>query len=62
MENNVEITGVRHDNKIIGVDSNNESTELGGTGATDKADEMTLIDEAITETERDIAEGNDILT
>ena len=62
MENNGKIIGVRQDKKITGVDSDNESTELGGTGATDKADEMTLIDEAITETERDIAEGNDILT
>ena len=61
VENNSEITGVRHDDKTTGVDSNNESTELGSTGATDKADELALIEEAIEEAERDIVEGTDIL-
>ena len=61
MENNGEITGVRHDDKTTGVDSNNESTELGSTGATDKADELALIEEAIEEAERDIVEGTDLL-
>ena len=59
------ITGVWHNKKIIGVDSNNESTgiksESGSTGATDKADEMAIIEEAIAESERDIAEGTELL-
>ena len=47
VDNHSKITGVRHDEKITGVDINNESTELGKTGATDEADEMALIEEAI---------------
>ena len=35
--------------------------KLGSMGATDKVDEMALIEEAIVETERDIAEGTDLL-
>ena len=65
MENNSEITGVRHDDEITGVHSNNESTgvklESGSTGTTDKADEMALIGEAIEEAQQDIAEGADLL-
>ena len=61
VENDVEITGVRHDNKIPGVYSDNESTESGSMGATDKAGEMEIIEEALAEAERDIAEGTDLL-
>ena len=35
--------------------------ESGITGATDKADEISLIEEAIEESERDIAEGTGLL-
>ena len=66
VENNSEITGGRHVGKITGVDSDNESTgiksESGSMGATNKLDEMAFIEEAIAESERDIAEGNDILS
>ena len=61
VENDRKTTGVRHDDKTTGVDSDNESTESGSTGATDKEDGMALIEEAIAEAERDIAEGTDIL-
>ena len=61
VENDVEITGVLHNDKITGVDSDNENMELVSKGATDKADEMALIEEAIAEEERDIAEGTDLL-
>ena len=61
MENDSKITGMRHGGKIAGVDSDNKRAESGSTGATDKADKMALIEEAIAEAERDIAEGNDIL-
>ena len=61
MENDGKITGVRHDNGITGVDSNNKSAESGSTGATDEVDKLALIDEATTEAERDIAEGTDLL-
>ena len=61
VENDGKITGVRHDNKTTGVDSNNNSTELGSAGATEDADEMALIEEAIAESERDITEGTDLL-
>ena len=44
------------------MDSNNESAELGSTGETDEAYEMALIKKAISEAERDIAEGTDLLT
>ena len=54
MDNDGEITGVRHDNKIAGVDSDNKSTESGSTGKNDKADKLALIEEAISEAERDI--------
>ena len=60
-----EIIGVQHDDKITGVDSDNRITgvnsEPGSTGATNKMDEMALIEEAIAETERDIAEGTNII-
>ena len=36
-------------------------TESGSTGATDKGNEMTLIEEATADADRDIAEGNDLL-
>ena len=55
MENN------GHDEKITGVDSDNESTELVSTGATDETDELALIEGATSEAERDIAEGTDLL-
>ena len=61
MENNGEITGLQHDDKTTGVDSDNEITESGSTGETDKADELTLFEEAIPEAQRDIAEGTDLL-
>ena len=61
MDNDGEITGVQHDNEITGVDSNKESAESGSTGATDEADELALIEEAIAEAEQDLAEGTDIL-
>ena len=61
MDNDGEITGVRHNDQITGVDSDNDSTKLGSTGATEKADEMSLIEEATAESEQDIAEGTDIL-
>ena len=61
VENDGKITGVRHDDKITGVDSDNESAELGITGPTDEADKLALIEEAIAEAERDIAEANDLL-
>ena len=38
------------------------STESGSTGATDKADELELIEEAIAESEQDIAEGTNLLS
>ena len=54
-----------HDNEIIVVDSDNKSTmiksELGSTGATEKTDAMALIEKAMAEPERDIAEGTDLL-
>ena len=34
---------------------------MGSTGATDKAEELALIEEAIIEAERDIAEATDLL-
>ena len=43
------------------MDSDNESTELGSLGVTDKADELALIEEAISESEQDIVEGTDLL-
>ena len=61
VDNDGEITGVRHDNKTTGVDNDNESTESGCTVVTDKVDELELIEEAMEEAERNIAEGNDLL-
>ena len=61
MDNDGEITGVRHNNEIAGVDSDNESTESGCTGKNDEADELALIEEAIVEAEQDIAEATDLL-
>ena len=61
MDNDGEITGVRHNNEIAGVDSDNESTESVSTGKNDEADELALIEEAIAEAERDIAEATDLL-
>ena len=52
---------MRHNNKTTGVDIDNKGTESGSTGATEKADEMALIEEAITQAERNIAEGTDLL-
>ena len=66
VENDGEITGVRHDEEITGVGINNKRAgikyEWGSTGATDKTDEMVLIEEAIEEANWDIAEGTDILS
>ena len=65
MDDNGKITGVLHDDKITGVDSDNDRTgiksESGSMGATYKADEMALIEEAISEAERDIVEGTYLL-
>ena len=65
MENNREITGVRHDEEITGVDIDSESmgvkSESGSTGTTNEADEMALIEEAIAEAERGITEGTELL-
>ena len=61
VENNGKITVVRHDDKTTGVGSDNKSTELGITVATDEAYELALVEEAISETEQDIAEGPDLL-
>ena len=61
VENDGKITGVRHDDKITGVDSDNKSAELGSTGSTYEADELSLVEEAIAEAERDIAEATDLL-
>ena len=61
MENDGKITGVRYNDKTIGVDSNNESAESESTGSTDKADELAFIEEAISEAEQDIAEVTDVL-
>ena len=61
VDNDGEITGVRQDEKITGVDSDNESAELGSTGSTDEADGLALIEEAISEAKRDIAEATDLL-
>ena len=61
VENDGEITGMQHNEKTTGVDSDKESTESGGAGATEKADEMALIEETIAEAEQDIAEETDLL-
>ena len=61
MENDGKITGVRHYDKITGVDSDNKSTESEITGENDEAGELALIEEAIAEAEQDIAEANDLL-
>ena len=50
-----------NDGEITGMDSNNKSAESGSTRSTDKADKLALIEEAITEAERDIVEANDQL-
>ena len=62
VENNGKTKGVRHDEKITGVDSENESTELGSTGATKKEYETALIEEVISESDQDISEGTDLIT
>ena len=65
MDNDSKITGVRNKDKSTGVDNDNESmginSESRSTGATDKADKIALIEEAISEAERDIAEGTELL-
>ena len=61
MENDGEITGVQQNDKITGVDSDNKSKELGSTGETDKEYELALVEEAITEAERYITGGTDLL-
>ena len=61
VDNCGKITGVRYNDKITGVDSNNESAESGNTGSTDEGGKLALIEEAIAEEERDIAEANDLL-
>ena len=52
---------MQHNDKITGVDSDNESAESGSTGTTDEADKLALIEESITEVELDIVEGPDLL-
>ena len=44
------------------MDSDNESAESGSTGATDKVDKLALVDRAIAEAERGIAEATDLLS
>ena len=61
VDNDSKTTGVRHDDEITGEDSDNESAESGSTGKNDKADELALIEKAIAEAERDIAEATDLL-
>ena len=61
VDNNGEIIGVQHDKNITGVDSDNKIMESGSTGETDKSVELALIEEAISEAERDIVEGTDLL-
>ena len=55
------ITGVRHNDEITGLDSDNESAESESTGKNDEADKLALIEKAIAEAERDIAEATDLL-
>ena len=43
------------------MDSDSESAESGSTGSTEEAGELALIEEAIAEAERDIAEATDLL-
>ena len=52
---------MRHNDEITGVDSKNEIAVPGSTGKTDKAYKLALIEEAIAEAERDIAEATDLL-
>ena len=56
---------MRHDDEITGVDIDNKITrikpELESTGAIYEVDEMALLEEAISETERDIAEMIELL-
>ena len=61
MDNDCKITGVRHDDEITGVYSDNKSAESEITGKTDEADELALIEEAIAEAEQDIAKAIDLL-
>ena len=61
MDNNGKITGVRHNDEITGVDSDNEISESGSTRKTDNAGKLALIEEAISEAERDITEATDLL-
>ena len=61
VENDGKITGVCHDEKITGVDIDHESTESEIIGATEKLDEMALVEEAIAEVEQDITEGADLI-
>ena len=61
VDNDGKITGVQNDDKITGVDSDNESAESVRTGKNDKVDELTLIEEATEEAERDIAEATDLI-
>ena len=61
MDNNSKITGVRHDNEIAGVVSDNKSTESGRTGKNDKTDKLALIEVDLAEAERDIEEATDVL-
>ena len=44
MDKGGEITGVRHDDEIAGVDSNNERAESGSTGKNDEVVELALIE------------------
>ena len=61
MENDGKVTGVQQNDKTTGVDSDKKSKELGSTGETDKEYELALVEEAITEAERYITGGTDLL-
>ena len=47
---------------ISGVYSDNKSTESGSTGSNGEVEELAIIEEAIAEAERDIAEAIDLLS
>ena len=51
-----------HDDEITGVGSDSKSTESGSTGSNGEVEEQEIIEEAIAEAERDIAEAIDLLS
>ena len=60
MENGNKIKGVDRDGEITGVKSELESTAV--TESNDEAGKMALIEEVISEAERDIAEGTELIS